>query len=49
MTAVKRSRSEGEDEKATVQIGIIGMGDMGRLYATKLAEGGWKQYVCSVR
>jgi glutamyl-tRNA reductase len=28
--------------KGTLQIGIIGMGDMGRLYANKFAEGGWK-------
>lgn len=25
-----------------IEVGIIGMGDMGRLYATKLAAAGWK-------
>ncbi len=27
----------------TVEIGIIGMGDMGRLYATKMRDAGWKK------
>lgn len=31
--------------KKTKIIGIIGMGDMGRLYASKFLEAGWK-YVC---
>lgn len=25
-----------------IEVGIIGMGDMGRLYATKLAAAGWR-------
>lgn len=29
-------------EKDTLEVGIIGMGDMGRLYAKKLRESGWK-------
>ncbi len=34
-------------EMDTVEIGIIGMGDMGRLYATKMRDAGWtKVNVC---
>lgn len=29
-------------EDRNVEVGIIGMGDMGRLYATKMAAAGWK-------
>lgn len=29
-------------EKGQVQLGIIGMGDMGRLYANKMRAGGWE-------
>lgn len=37
------------EEKSSLVVGIIGMGDMGRLYATKLRAGGWKQInVCDV-
>lgn len=32
--------------KATKVIGIIGLGDMGFLYATKFAEAGWKVVCC---
>lgn len=36
-------------EKKQVQIGIIGMGDMGRLYANKLRAGGWENvHVCDL-
>lgn len=34
--------SDGVNEKETLNIGIIGMGDMGRLYASKLVAAGWK-------
>ncbi|KAJ1024769.1 hypothetical protein NDA16_002809 [Ustilago loliicola] len=30
-------------EMDTIEIGIIGMGDMGRLYATKMRDAGWKR------
>lgn len=30
-------------EQETIEIGIIGMGDMGRLYATKMRDAGWKR------
>src|SRR4051794_39613009 len=30
-------------EKDTVQIGVIGMGDMGRFYAKRIGAAGWKQ------
>lgn len=30
----------------SVQVGIIGMGDMGRLYAVKMAKAGWQVNVC---
>lgn len=30
-------------EMDTIEIGIIGMGDMGRLYATKMRDTGWKK------
>lgn len=30
-----------EVEKRTLEVGIIGMGDMGRLYANKLRAAGW--------
>ena len=33
------------DERETLQIGLIGMGDMGQLYASKLVEAGYKQRV----
>lgn len=33
---------EGDGFKDTLEVGIIGMGDMGRLYASKLIEGGWR-------
>ncbi len=37
------------EEKASVQIGIIGMGDMGRLYADKFSAGGWQHInVCDL-
>lgn len=29
-----------------IEVGIIGMGDMGRLYASKLVAAGWKVNVC---
>ncbi|KAI9025699.1 hypothetical protein DFJ74DRAFT_665283 [Hyaloraphidium curvatum] len=38
-----------ESAKETVQIGLIGMGDMGRLYATRFRKAGWKNInVCDV-
>lgn len=36
------------NELNDLEIGIIGMGDMGRLYATKFAEAGFKRYVLAV-
>lgn len=33
-------------EDDDVEVGIIGMGDMGRLYASKLIAAGWKVNVC---
>ncbi|KAG4085081.1 hypothetical protein H8356DRAFT_1062436 [Neocallimastix lanati (nom. inval.)] len=37
------------DEKEVIQIGIIGFGDMGRLYARKFREAGWKNInVCDL-
>lgn len=35
--------SDAQSEKDTVEIGIIGMGDMGRLYARRISAAGWKQ------
>ncbi|QLL30880.1 hypothetical protein HG536_0A06950 [Torulaspora globosa] len=35
-----------EEWKATKTIGIIGLGDMGLLYATKFSEAGWKVVCC---
>lgn len=32
-------------DKNSIQIGIIGMGDMGRLYAHKFSEAGFAKYV----
>ncbi|RUP47009.1 hypothetical protein BC936DRAFT_146229 [Jimgerdemannia flammicorona] len=32
-------------EKDTIEIGIIGMGDMGRLYARRIHAAGWKQLI----
>ncbi|ORX57157.1 hypothetical protein BCR36DRAFT_580571 [Piromyces finnis] len=38
-----------ENEKEIIQIGIIGFGDMGRLYANKFNEAGWKNInVCDL-
>lgn len=31
-----------------VEVGIIGMGDMGRLYANKLLSAGWTVNVCDI-
>jgi prephenate dehydrogenase len=31
------------EEQARIEIGIIGMGDMGRLYAQRFADAGWQQ------
>jgi prephenate dehydrogenase len=31
-----------EVEMEAVSVGIIGMGDMGRLYARRFSEAGWK-------
>jgi len=37
------------NEKETIQIGIIGFGDMGRLYTRKFLEAGWKNInVCDL-
>lgn len=37
------------EEKASLVLGIIGMGDMGRLYVHKFLAGGWQQvHVCDV-
>lgn len=36
------STTSSDEEKQTLNIGIIGMGDMGRLYASKLVAAGWK-------
>lgn len=36
-------------EKDAVHVGLIGMGDMGRLYAGKLSAGGWRHiHICDV-
>ncbi|KAL4398775.1 prephenate dehydrogenase (NADP(+)) [Malassezia pachydermatis] len=38
-----------DEEKAHLHIGLIGMGDMGRLYARRFMEAGWKHVnVCDV-
>ncbi|SPC61836.1 probable TYR1 - prephenate dehydrogenase (NADP+) [Ustilago sp. UG-2017b] len=34
--------SSSTSEMESIEIGIIGMGDMGRLYATKIRDAGWK-------
>lgn len=37
------------DEKETLAIGIIGMGEMGKMYAERLSRGGWKRInVCDI-
>lgn len=33
-----------EQEKETIEIGIIGAGGMGRFYAQTLSNAGWKKY-----
>ena len=38
----KQAKAAGGAGDKAVEIGIIGMGDMGRLYATKLALAGWR-------
>jgi glutamyl-tRNA reductase len=38
----KKAKMDELDEKSRIEIGIIGMGDMGRLYASKFIEAGWK-------
>lgn len=38
----KRPKIDSDGLKESVEVGIIGMGDMGRLYASKLVEGGWR-------
>lgn len=35
-----------EDDKRSIQIGLIGMGEMGKLYATKLSQDGWHVNAC---
>lgn len=36
-------------EKAELVIGVVGMGDMGRLYVSKFLAGGWQQvHVCDL-
>ncbi|PWN51877.1 putative TYR1-prephenate dehydrogenase [Violaceomyces palustris] len=35
-----------QDEKEVIEVGIIGMGDMGKLYAHTLQRAGWKVNVC---
>ncbi|KAJ9088380.1 prephenate dehydrogenase (NADP(+)) [Entomophthora muscae] len=37
-----------EELKANVQVGIIGAGDMGHLYATKFRDAGWKVNICDL-
>lgn len=38
-----------QEDKAVKSIGIIGFGDMGRLYATTFQKAGWKNiFVCDV-
>jgi phosphoglycerate dehydrogenase-like enzyme len=32
-----------EWQKANIELGIIGMGDMGRMYANRLSQYGWKR------
>lgn len=34
-----------EKEKETIEIGIIGAGGMGRFYANRFSQAGWKKYV----
>lgn len=41
----KAASLSSQDELDHLEIGIIGMGDMGRLYANKFATAGYKQYV----
>lgn len=38
---VKKSNGNDADGKA-IEIGIIGAGDMGKLYISKLVEAGWQ-------
>ena len=40
--SAKQPMTAGIAGDKAVEIGIIGMGDMGRLYATKLALAGWR-------
>jgi prephenate dehydrogenase (NADP+) len=34
-----------EQEKETIELGIIGAGGMGRFYAQTLSNAGWKKYL----
>jgi phosphoglycerate dehydrogenase-like enzyme len=36
-----------EQQKEEIELGIIGMGDMGRMYANRLSQHGWKRYFLS--
>lgn len=42
----KRFKVDENGTKRAVEVGIIGMGDMGRLYALKLIGAGWHVNVC---
>lgn len=35
-------------EDADIKIGLIGMGDMGKMYARRLLQGGWSRSVSTV-
>ena len=41
-TAAGALQDASAEEKASVQIGLIGMGDMGRLYASRFVAAGWQ-------
>lgn len=38
----KEFKMAADEEQANFQVGIIGMGDMGRLYAAKFVDAGWQ-------
>ncbi|CAL9731216.1 hypothetical protein MOUN0_L03730 [Monosporozyma unispora] len=46
MTATSVSKQQIQEWKATKTVGIIGLGDMGLLYAQKFSEAGWKVVGC---
>ena len=39
---MSKSSTSSTRDRLTISVGIIGMGDMGKMYARRLSEAGWK-------